>query len=93
MYIGIIVECDRLGGIKIESEVVTMDALTTKQKNQMYDEIAELLIKYGKDKTAKRMLKSFFHECQEVETSKELCNMRIVLASLNHLLKITFPNK
>lgn len=30
-----------------------MDALTTKQKYQMYDEISELLIKYGKDKTAK----------------------------------------
>ena len=37
-----------------------MDALTTKQKNQMYDEIAALLIKYGKEKTAKRMLKAFF---------------------------------
>ena len=70
-----------------------MDALTTKQKNQMYDEIAELLIKYGKDKTAKRMIKSFFQEVQEVETSKELCNMRIILVSLRHLLKITFPNK
>ena len=70
-----------------------MDALTTKQKNQMYDEIAELLIKYGKDKTAKRMIKSFFQEVQEVETSKELCNMRIILASLKYLLKITFPNK
>ena len=70
-----------------------MDALTTKQKNQMYDEIAELLIKYGKEKTAKRMLKAFFHEVQEVETSKELCNMRIILVSLRHLLKITFPNK
>lgn len=70
-----------------------MDALTTKQKNQMYDEIADLLIKYGKDKTAKRMLKAFFHEVQEVETSKELCNMGIVLNSLKHLLKITFPTK
>ena len=70
-----------------------MDALTTKQKNQMHDEIAELLIKYGKDKTAKRMIKAFFHEVQEVETSKELCNMRIILVSLKHLLKITFPNK
>ena len=70
-----------------------MDALTAKQKNQMYDGIAELLIKYGKDKTAKRMIKAFFHEVQEVETSKELCNMRIVLASLKHLLKIAFPNK
>ena len=70
-----------------------MDALTTKQKNQMYDEISELLIKYGKDKTAKRMIKSFFQEVQEVETSKELCNMQIVLASLKYLLKITFPTK
>lgn len=70
-----------------------MDALTTKQKNQMYDEIADLLIKYGKDKTAKRMLKAFFHEVQEVETSKELCNMGIVLIPLKHLLEITFPTK
>ena len=70
-----------------------MDALTTKQKNQMYDEIAELLIKYGKDKTAKRMLKAFFHEVQEVKTSKELCNMGIVLTSLKHLLEITFSSK
>lgn len=70
-----------------------MDALTKKQKNQMYDEIADLLIKYGKDKTAKRMLKAFFHEVQEVETSKELCNMGIALISLKHLLEITFPTK
>lgn len=70
-----------------------MDALTTKQKNQMYDEISELLIKYGKDKTAKRMIKAFFHEVQEVKTSKELCNMGIVLISLKHLLEITFPTK
>ena len=72
---------------------MTIDALTTKQKNQMYDEIAELLIKYGKDKIAKRMIKAFFNEVQEVETSKELCNMGIVLISLKHLLGITFPNK
>lgn len=70
-----------------------MDALTTKQKNQMYDEIADLLIKYGKDKTAKRMLKAFFHEVQEVETSKELLQHGIVLISLKHLLEITFPTK
>ena len=70
-----------------------MDALTTKQKNQMYDEIAELLIKYGKDKTAKRMIKAFFHDVQEVETSKELCNMGICLISFKYLLEITFPNK
>lgn len=70
-----------------------MDALTTKQKNQMYDKIADLVIKYGKDKTAKRMLKAFFHEVQEVKISKELCNMGIVLISLKHLLEITFPTK
>ena len=70
-----------------------MDVLTTKQKNQMYEEIADLVIKYGKDKTAKRMLKAFFHKVQEVETSKELCNMGIVLTSLAYLLEITFPTK
>ena len=70
-----------------------MDALTTKQKNQIIDEIGVLLIKYGKDKTSKRMIKAFLQEVQEVETSKELCNMQIVSASLKHLLKITFPNK
>ena len=70
-----------------------MDALTTKQKTKMYDEIEYLLFKYGKDKTSKRMIKAFLHEVQEVETSKELCNMQLVLASLKHLLKITFPNK
>ena len=70
-----------------------MDALTKNQKNQMYDEISELLIKYSKDKTAKRMIKAFFHEVQEVETSKELCNMGIVLISLKHLLEITFTSK
>lgn len=70
-----------------------MDKLTAKQKDKMYDEIGELLFKYDKDRTAKRMIKSFFQELQEIETSKELCNMRIVLASLKHLLKITFTNK
>ena len=70
-----------------------MDKLTAKQKDKMYDEIGELLFKYDKDRTAKRMIKSFFQEVQEVETSKELCNMRIILVSLKYLLKITFPNK
>lgn len=70
-----------------------MDKLTANQKNKMYDEIEYLLFKYDKDKTAKRMIKAFLNEAQEVETSKELCNMRIVLASLKHLLKITFPTK
>ena len=70
-----------------------MDGLTTKQKNRIIDEMGVLLIKYGKDKTAKRMIKAFLQEVQEVENSKELCNMQIVSASLKHLLKITFPNK
>lgn len=70
-----------------------MDKLTANQKNKMYDEIEYLLFKYDKDKTAKRMIKAFLQEVQEVDTSKELCNMQIVSASLNHLLKITFPKK
>lgn len=47
-----------------------MDVLTTKQKNQMYNEIADLLIKYGKDKTAKRMLKAFFMKCKRLKLQK-----------------------
>lgn len=70
-----------------------MDALTTKQKNQMYDEISELVGKYSKDKTAKRMIASFFQEVQKVETSKELTRMAFVLTSLSYLLEITFPTK
>ena len=70
-----------------------MDKLTANQKNKMYDEIEYLLFKYDKDKTAKRMIKAFLQEVQDIENSKELCNMRIVLASLKHILKITFPNK
>ena len=70
-----------------------MDALTTKQKNQMYDEISELVIKYGKDKTAQRMLKAFFNELKQVKTSKELISMSFVLTSLSYLLEITFPTK
>lgn len=70
-----------------------MDALTTKQKNQMYDEISDLVIKYGKDKTAKRMIGSFFQEVQKVESSKELTRMAFVLTSLSYLLEITFPIK
>ena len=70
-----------------------MDALTTKQKYQMYDEISELVGKYSKDKTAKRMIASFFQEVQKVETSKELIRMSFVLTSLSYLLEITFPTK
>ena len=70
-----------------------MDALTTKQKNQMYDEISELVIKYGKDKTAQRMLKAYVTELKKVETSKELTSMSFVLTSLAYILKITFSTK
>ena len=70
-----------------------MDKLTAKQKDKMHDEIRELLFKYDKDRTAKRMIKAFLQEVQEVETTKELCNMQIVSASLKHLLEITFTNK
>lgn len=70
-----------------------MDALTKKQKYQMDDEIGELVLKYGKDKTAKRMIASFFQEVQKVETSKELISMSFVLTSLSYLLEITFPTK
>mgnify|MGYP003554303743 FL=1 len=70
-----------------------MDGLTAKQKDKMYGEIEYLLFKYDKDKTAKRMIKAFLHEVQEIDNSKDLCNMQIVSASLKHLLKITFPNK
>jgi hypothetical protein len=70
-----------------------MDALTTKQKYQMYDEIGELVLKYGKDKTTKRMIVSFFQEVQKVETSKELISMSFVVTSLRYLLEITFPTK
>ena len=70
-----------------------MDKLTANQKDKMYDEIEYLLFKYDKDRTAKRMIKAFLNEVQEIETSKELCNMQFVSASLKHLLKITFPNK
>lgn len=70
-----------------------MDKLTAHQKNKMYDEIEYLLFKYDKDKTAKRIIKAFLNEVQEIDNSKELCNMRIVLVSLKHLLKITFQTK
>ena len=70
-----------------------MDALTTKQKNQMYDEVSELLVRYGKDKTAQRMIKAYVTELKKVETSKELISMGFVLTSLAYLLKITFPTK
>lgn len=61
--------------------------------NKFFAKVAELVIKYGKDKTAKRMIASFFQEVQKVETSKELISMSFVLTSLEYLLEITFPTK
>ena len=37
-----------------------MDKLTQVQKNRMYDDIAELTLKYGRYPMAKRMIKAFF---------------------------------
>lgn len=70
-----------------------MDALTTKQKNQMYDELSDLVIRYGKDKTAKRMIKAFCHQVKQVETTHELSCMEFALKSLKYLMLITFPTK
>ena len=70
-----------------------MDALTQTQRRKMYDEIADLITRYGKDKTAKKMLQAFFNELKQVETSKELTAMQFVLTSLSYLLAITFPTK
>lgn len=70
-----------------------MDALTTKQRDQMYDEIAELVIRYGKNAIARRMIKAYVTELKKVETSKELTTMTFVLTSLAYLLEITFPTK
>lgn len=70
-----------------------MDALTTKQKNQMYDEVADLVIRYGRNPIARRMMKAYCTELKKVETSKELTSMAFVLTSLSYLLKITFPTK
>lgn len=70
-----------------------MDALTTKQKNQMYDEVADLVIRYGRNPIARRMMKAYCTELKKVETSKELISMGFVLTSLSYLFKITFPTK
>lgn len=70
-----------------------MDALTTKQKNQMYDEISDLLSRYGKKTIARLMIKAYAAELKKINTAKDLNNMQIVLASLKHLLEITFPTK
>lgn len=70
-----------------------MDALTTKQKEQMYDEISDLLSKYGKKTIARLMIKAFVTELKQINTSKDLNNMQVVLVSLKHLLEITFPTE
>lgn len=70
-----------------------MDALTTKQKNQMYDEIADLVLRYGSNLTAKRMIKAFFNKVKAVRNAREFSAMEITLVALKYLLEITFPNK
>lgn len=70
-----------------------MDALTTNQKNKMYDEIADLTLKYGREKAARNMIKAYFEKLKKVETSSELATMKIVLTSLKYLLEITYPTK
>lgn len=70
-----------------------MDALTKKQKNQMYDEISNLLSRYGKKTIARLMIKAYATELKQINTAKDLNNMQIVLESLKHLLEITFPTK
>lgn len=72
---------------------LTMDVLTTKQKNQMYDEISDLLSRYGKKTIARLMIKAFATELKQINTSKDLNNMQVVLVSLKHLLEMTFPTK
>lgn len=70
-----------------------MDALTTKQKNQMYDEIADLVLRYGSNLTAKRMIKAFFNRVEAVRNAREFSAMEITLVALKYLLEITFPTK
>lgn len=70
-----------------------MDVLTTKQRNQMYDELSDLVIRYGKNPVARRMMKAYYTELKKVETSKELISMSFVFTSLTYLLEITFPTK
>jgi hypothetical protein len=70
-----------------------MDALTTKQKNQMYDEITDLVLRYGSNLTAKRMIKAFFNKVKAVRNAREFSAMEITLVALKYLLEITFPTK
>lgn len=70
-----------------------MDALTQTQRHEMYDELSELIVRYSKDKTAKKMLTAYLNELKQVKTSKELTAMQFVLTSLSYLLAITFPTK
>ena len=50
-------------------------------------------MKYGNDKGARCMIKAYFEKLQKVDTASELACMKIVLTSLDYLLKITFPTK
>lgn len=70
-----------------------MDVLTTKQKNKMYDEISTLIMRYGSNLTAKRMITAFFDRVKTVRNTREFSAMEITLVSLQYLLEITFPTK
>lgn len=70
-----------------------MDKLTQVQKDRMYDDIAELTLKYGRYPIAKRMIKAFFERVKTVTNTREFSAMEITLVSLQYLLEITFPTR
>lgn len=70
-----------------------MDKLTQVQKDRMYDDIAELTLKYGRYPMAKRMIKEFFERVKTVNSTREFSAMEITLVSLQYLLEITFPTR
>lgn len=70
-----------------------MDKLTQVQKDRMYNDIAELTLKYGRYPMAKRMIKEFFERVKTVTNTREFSAMELTLISLQYLLEITFPTK
>ena len=70
-----------------------MDNLTQVQKERMYNDIAELMLKYSRYPMAKRMIKTFFERVKTVNSTREFSAMEITLVSLQYLLEITFPTK
>lgn len=70
-----------------------MDKLTQVQKNRMYDDIAELTLKYSRYPMAKRMIKAFFERVKTVNNTREFSAMELTLVSLQYLLEITFPTR